>query len=533
MHAWNHFVESGVGMKQLCDLCLLAVHTAEHLLTTDEQKREYARYMRTNLQHLHLWEAWQIVGYTCTRFLGLSRRYWVGYSEHHKYYRRRMRFFNTVLHEGLARPHDYGNAKDRYEAREQAMQMNIIRRKLLTLRSRIATSRFVRHYSPTYARHLLITAIRKGIRRTLRHEPMVLYTALCCMMSLNASAQWTRVDLNSVSELQDGSYAIISATDNKALSEFIGDDINNTYYGATTSDFFYFNDDNVAAEAPYGTMIFHFVPYNNGYLILTLEGKYVCSRNDVSKLTLSTEYPVVVTNKDNYIWKLSNGNLLFTNQFVMFYNDGFDAQKNKTSYIALVKREIDYVRDVQQDSYGTICLPRDVAADAFSGAEFYRILYREGTADAPTALILEQVDSLVAGMPYIYYTTETQIHCQYSGTTVFEEKKQNGLIGTLSIITQSSLLNGKWYIYNNEICQIGGNCTLAANRAYIDMLQVPTQAQATPIPGRKQIRLGQPGTATFIPLHHISNTADKILLNNTILIQRENHLYDMQGRVVR
>lgn len=366
-----------------------------------------------------------------------------------------------------------------------------------------------------------------------------LYTLLICyFVPLSVAAQWMYVDLKSITELQDGSYAIISTTNNKALSEFKEIHEHGLYYGTLTTDRFQFTN-NVAIEAPDGTMIFHFIPYNGGYLILNPKGMYVYARDDYGlSARLAVAYANVVydsthDDRESYIWTFSNGQLMFNNKYVLYCSDGFDAKNKVSANIALVKREIDYVRDVQQNSYGTICLPRDVAADAFSGAEFYHILYREGSADAPTALILEQVESLEAGMPYIYYTTETQIHCQYSGTTVFKGKKQNGLIGTLSIITQSSSLQGKWYISNNEICQIGEDCTLAANRAYIDMSEVPTQAQATPVPGRKQIRLGQPGTATFVPLHHVSHTANKMLLNNAILIQRENHMYDIQGRVIR
>ena len=541
MHAWNHFVESGVGMKQLCDLCLLATHTAEHLLTTDEQKREYARYMRTNLQHLHLWEAWQIVGYTCTRFLGLSRRYWVGYSEHPKYYRRRMRFFNTVLHEGLARPHDYGNAKDRYEAREQAMQMNIIRRKLLTLRSRMATSRFVRHYSPTYARHLLITAIRKGIRRTLRHEPMVLYTALCCLMPLSAYAKWVKVTDTSLTE---GTYAIIETKGNKALANI--EKIGESSVGQATKNAFEF-EDGAAYSVPEGTMLLNGVPEPNqqGVKLIAADNQHLVINQTNS--TYAPPYIPALSNGISYgFWALENTNRLcfispkqgtqhieFTSEL---YSDGTAfgarAKENKSTNTQLVRKEKDETRSVSANTYGTLCLPRAVKAGEFSGAEFYRILYREGDAAAPTALILELVESLEAGMPYIYFTTDTEMSWFLSGPSG-TAGNENGLVGTLTKIEDSNILQGKWYISNNEICQIGEKCTLAANRAYIDMSLVPTQAQATPVPGRKQIRLGQPGTATFIPLHHISNTADKILLNNTILIQRENHLYDMQGRVVR
>lgn len=85
------------------------------------------------------------------------------------------RLYEQVMREGQCRKKDYGEAKDRYEARENARKMNILARKWLTLRGRIEKAQFMHHFAPRYARYVLWQEIKKGIRRTLRREDMINY----------------------------------------------------------------------------------------------------------------------------------------------------------------------------------------------------------------------------------------------------------------------------------------------------------------------------------------------------------------------
>ena len=65
--------------------------------------------------------------------------------------------------------------KTRYADRDKNLKMSLLRRKLKTLRLRIASSEWLKVYSDDYARHILATAIYRGIKRLFKKEEVVLY----------------------------------------------------------------------------------------------------------------------------------------------------------------------------------------------------------------------------------------------------------------------------------------------------------------------------------------------------------------------
>lgn len=180
MHAWYHFVEEGVGFKQIADVALLAHQISSQLTMHNAQ---WIEYLRTNLRKLHLMQPWQLMGYICVKYLGLPAEEWpllgctVNNAQGTMKWSRWLqkhgeRFAQRVLTEGIARAKDFGDSKDRYEAREKAMRMNVIVRKWMTLKSRFRGAMLIWPYSPQYARHMLVVAIYKGIRRTIKKEKM-------------------------------------------------------------------------------------------------------------------------------------------------------------------------------------------------------------------------------------------------------------------------------------------------------------------------------------------------------------------------
>ncbi len=186
LHAVHHFVEEGLGFKQICDVCLLAHHIYAARATDEKRLAEYKKYMKTNLCKLRLSEMWQLFGYICVEKLGLPAQEWPLLwctiddaqctMEWNRWLQKHGELFaQRVMTEGLARPEDYGDSKDRYEAREKALKMNVVARKWLTFQSHLLTYRMVKPYSPMYARHLLMSALWKGARRLVKKEPVVLY----------------------------------------------------------------------------------------------------------------------------------------------------------------------------------------------------------------------------------------------------------------------------------------------------------------------------------------------------------------------
>lgn len=135
-----------------------------------------------------------------------------------------------------------------------------------------------------------------------------------------------------------------------------------------------------------------------------------------------------------------------------------------------------YVREVAGASveaprYGTICLPCDVAAEDFSGAEFYSVLGKVMTGDEVTAIALsEPLTELKAGTPYIFSATDEKLLLAYTGEAVEEAKTANGLVGSLS--DRLDVPEGKHLLTNNTVQICGTGCYIASNRAYVDFDQM-------------------------------------------------------------
>ena len=146
LHAWHHFIETGMNMKQLCDVAVL-IHA----------KREEINIVRLKemLTNLHLMEAWQLVMYILVQYLGVPKEEVPFYTEQCK--ERAERFFAHVLSEGSSRP----------AVELHAERASYLKRKWLTFRLRMADSRLVKPYTPRYACHMVISSVLHGIERTM------------------------------------------------------------------------------------------------------------------------------------------------------------------------------------------------------------------------------------------------------------------------------------------------------------------------------------------------------------------------------
>ena len=161
----------------------------------------------------------------------------------------------------------------------------------------------------------------------------------------------------------------------------------------------------------------------------------------------------------------------------------------------------EYTRDgLTPGRMGTICLPW--ASDLYTGATFYRILYKQLYEGVPYNITLEEVTQLEPGVPYVFVPDETTIHVYYfSHTAVLTPsvENNNGLHGTFESIQDGNAgaagnkLEGNYIVYENKFHRCADNCSLAAYRAYIKMDEVPEEGTAdapAPVPGRRHIVLG-------------------------------------------
>lgn len=130
-----------------------------------------------------------------------------------------------------------------------------------------------------------------------------------------------------------------------------------------------------------------------------------------------------------------------------------------------------YIRSTTSGDYGTICLPYAVAAEDMAGAEFFSIAGKIMKDGKPQSIVLEQVVTLEAGVPYIFSATSDKLIAAYSGMAVAVAEEANGLIGSFE---GQDVAEGMYLISaQNKVQLCGKGCKISGNRAYIDMNKVP------------------------------------------------------------
>lgn len=90
-----------------------------------------------------------------------------------------------------------------------------------------------------------------------------------------------------------------------------------------------------------------------------------------------------------------------------------------------------YSREVTEGRFGTICLPYDVPADAIVGAKVYKVI--SFASDAKAGLLLEQVNTMIAGKPYFFSSEADKVAFAYLAIgDAATAGSENGLYGTLA-----------------------------------------------------------------------------------------------------
>ena len=203
-----------------------------------------------------------------------------------------------------------------------------------------------------------------------------------------------------------------------------------------------------------------------------------------------------------------------------------DAKTIKINTIAFV---VEYTRDVT-NKYGTICLP--YASASTSGAYFYEVVGK-GTENGKPAVYLASVNSLKAGVPYIFEKTANTIKVVYSSEKVDapQNNDANGLVGTFTEIT---VPDGDYILYYDAFCtnKDGAVNKIRANRAYLDMDAV-TGGAPVQMPGRRYIGMSVQGENEATGFENITapeGQAIKVIENGQLIIIRGGEKFNVQGQ---
>ena len=182
-----------------------------------------------------------------------------------------------------------------------------------------------------------------------------------------------------------------------------------------------------------------------------------------------------------------------------------------------------YSRSTTAGKFGTICLP--FGSTNFTGAEFFECVGKE-----EGKVYLGSVTTLVAGTPYIFLASATEVAVYGNGTTAATPGNHNGLYGTFTNDTEVAV--GNYILKDNALCQAATTCYVNANRAYLVMSEVPEGAP-TKMPGRRYIGMEVEGENEATGLDNIqlpNANSQKLIINGQLIIIRDGEMYNAQGQ---
>ena len=177
-----------------------------------------------------------------------------------------------------------------------------------------------------------------------------------------------------------------------------------------------------------------------------------------------------------------------------------------------------YSRNVRI-GYNTICLPH--GSSNFTGATFYEIAH---ILKNKKKIFFDEVKTLEAGKPYIFYPHSTEVTVYYDNTTSAVPLSHNGLHGTFDGITAASnFLKGKYLVAGDRMVLCGDGCSLATNRAYIVLDEISDKDHPA-IPGIKRVSMDYSEENATTALDNITD--------ETIVAPIQEGVYDILGRKV-
>lgn len=222
-----------------------------------------------------------------------------------------------------------------------------------------------------------------------------------------------------------------------------------------------------------GTVDFEFNIDESKGTIQTVSGGYVTHVGKSTDLGVDTKKFTWKKESDSYWHSSTNSDRVLglgvsSNESVF----GTYSLTSKTNQFATDMPIVDgYVRNVTSGDYGTICLPYAVAAEDMAGAEFFSIAGKIMKDGEPQSIVLNQVTTLEAGVPYIFSATSDKLIAAYSGKAVAVAEEANGLTGSFE---GQDVAEGMYLISaQNKVQLCGKGCKISGNRAYIDMNKVP------------------------------------------------------------
>jgi hypothetical protein len=194
-----------------------------------------------------------------------------------------------------------------------------------------------------------------------------------------------------------------------------------------------------------------------------------------------------------------------------------------------------YTRDVTNGNYGTICLPYGCGDISSVGAIFFSVAGKVMDDSKLKEIVLNEVSSLEAGKPYIFYATSDKLNIPLSGEQATEAKRENGLVGCYTVTKVTNSVNYFILKDNKLYCAKGHTYYAGENRAYVRIDEMSAFDGSAAAPGKRQVRMAveQEQTATGMEDVVMQGSNGKIIRDGQLYIYRDGQMYDVMGRMVK
>jgi len=173
-------------------------------------------------------------------------------------------------------------------------------------------------------------------------------------------------------------------------------------------------------------------------------------------------------------------------------------------------------------NWGTLCLP--YASSKVEGATIYTVAGKDKATDPTGVYLLPYTSNLVAGTPYVFQATATELKVTYTGDSVVAGNA-NGLIGSY---TEENIAAGMYIIVDNQLKQTAdATCSVRANGAYFDFSQMSVY---TPTPSSPARFMSIRGAATGLEAAEAPAMMEgKMIINGKLVIIRDGKMFNAQG----
>ena len=178
--------------------------------------------------------------------------------------------------------------------------------------------------------------------------------------------------------------------------------------------------------------------------------------------------------------------------------------------------------------YGTVCLP--MGSPQFAGAEFYRVAGKELENNAPVGVIIESVNAIEGGVPYLFRATAPIMVLYNEGEYKDEpdNSHSNGLIG--SYVEADIDNNENNYILHDNMLYRVNDSKVGAYRAYFDFSLMSEFDESVPAAGaRRRMSVNRSPQAIDQITNDQLPITNKILRDGQLIILHQNKQFNAQG----